>query len=73
MWIGIIFYGSAHEQWGLLSYKINKHEIIQNFCISKKETTFKCAEEYHLKTELPKAKNQDESPINGASETNHTT
>jgi hypothetical protein len=57
----------------LLSYKINKHDIIENFCVDKEETTFKCAEKCHLKTELTKAENEDERPIDSASETNHIT
>ena len=55
----------------MLSYKINKHDIIGNFCVDKGETAFKCSEKCHLKTELTKAENQDKNPIASASETNH--
>ena len=73
MLIGIIFYGSAHKSWILLSYEINKLEIIEKFCINKEETTFKCDGKCHLKTELNKADNQDQSPISNNSETKQIT
>ena len=47
--------------------------MIEKLCINKEEVTFKCEGKCHLKTEPTKAKNQDESPITGASETNHNT
>jgi len=73
MLIGIIFYGSAHKSWILLSYEINKLEIIEKFCVNKEETTFKCDGMCHLKTELNKAETQDQSPITNSSETNQIT
>ncbi len=73
MLIGIIFYGGAHKSWILLSYEINKLEIIEKFCINKEETAFKCDGMCHLKTELNKADSQDQSPITNNSETNQIT
>lgn len=73
MLIGIIFYGSAHKSWILLSYKINKLEIIEKFCVNKEETSFQCEGKCHLKTELNKADEQDEGPIAVHSENNHIT
>ena len=73
MLIGIIFYGSAHKSWILLSYHINKLEIIEKFCVNKEETTFKCDGKCHLKTELNNADEQDENPLAITSENNTIT
>lgn len=73
MLIGIIFYSSAHKSWILLSYHINKLEIIEKFCVNKEETTFKCDGQCHLKTELKTADEQDENPLAVTSENNSIT
>lgn len=73
MLIGTIFFSSAHKSWILLSYNINKLEIIEKFCVNKEETTFKCDGQRHLKTELNKANKEDEGPLAITSETNSIT
>ena len=58
----------------MLSYKINKLELIEKFCINKQETIFKCDGKCHLTTELTKAENQQSAPYsNKISEENSST
>ncbi len=59
--IAVISYTAAHISFIKLSHEINKLEIIENFCINKEETTFKCDGECHLKTQFENV--ADSNPI----------
>lgn len=66
--IGTIFFGSASKFCLLISYEINKLEIIEKFCINKEETRFKCDGKCYLKSELDKAEpEQEDTPYQSSS------